>query len=281
MTTTNEFFNRLEGVWKNKVNTEWQDHLGWNFISQPELGMEGEGDFVMRFDQMRETITFKQLPGTARNVGIKGEAGHWAAMAYEVAIETPSGDGIHHEMGHFLMNVQADGTTKEDLKAPIIRQATIPRANAMMTTGTLKPGRINPGKDIYGAKPVTTAPALQIAIDEEFANKRKEVIRLRGPDLEKPLTWLKDQIAARPRTNSFRDWVFEFRDDKDPSQMASGQRVENPVGIGNLLSDFWIGAREIDGSLIVTLQYAQKVNLKFNGIDWPHLAVNTLVHQPE
>ena len=81
----------------------------------------------MRFDQMRETVTFKKLSDTARNIGIKGEAGHWAAMAYEVAIETPDGIGIHHEMGHFLMNVQANGTTQDELFAPVIRQATIPR----------------------------------------------------------------------------------------------------------------------------------------------------------
>ena len=280
MTIANEFFDRLTGVWQNKLHDQWQDDLGWNFISQPKLGEEGESDFEMRFDQMRETVTFKKLSGTARNVGIKGEAGHWAAMAYEVAIETPAGAGIHHEMGHFLMNVQADGTTKEELFAPVIRQATIPRANAMLTMGTLKPGPIDSNDDIYTAKPDTTDPALQGEIDKLFAAKQADVFTLGGPNLERPLSWLETKLATPAQSGGFSDWVFEFRHDQDPSQMASGQRVKNPVGIGHLLSDFWIAAREESGSTIMTLQYAQKVNLKFNGFEWPHMAVNTLIKQP-
>lgn len=279
MTTANDFFNRLEGKWQNKLNERWQNDLGWNFISQPKLGEVGESDFEMRFDQMRETVTFKQLPGTARNIGIKGEAGHWAAMAYEVAIETPAGDGIHHEMGHFLMNVQADGASKDALEAPIIRQATIPRANAMLTAGTLRPGAIDANDDIYSAKPDTTDPTLQNDIDHAFATEQANVTKLGGPDLESPLTWLKTKFAARPQSGGFPDWVFEFRHDTDPSQMASGQRVKNPVGIGHLLSDFWIAMAEEGGSTIVTLQYAQRVNLSFNGFEWPHVAVNTLIKQ--
>ena len=280
MTTANVFFNRLSGVWQNKLHDQWQDHFGWNFISQPKLGEKGESDFEMRFDQMNETVRFKKLSGTARNIGIKGEAGHWAAMAYEVAIETPAGEGIHHEMGHFLMNVQADGTTKDKDEAPVIRQATIPRANAMLTMGTLKPGTIDPEDDIYTAKPDTTDPVLQDEIDGEFATAQAAISMLGGPNLESPLNWLKMNLATPAQSDGFPDWVFEFRHDQDPSQMASGQRVKNPVGIGHLLSDFWIAAREESGSTIMTLQYAQKVNLKFNGFEWPHMAVNTLIKQP-
>lgn len=63
MTVTNQFFDRLEGVWENKIDGRWQDTFGWNFISQPKLGDPRRGDFTMRFDQMRETITFTKLGG--------------------------------------------------------------------------------------------------------------------------------------------------------------------------------------------------------------------------
>ena len=95
----NEFFNRLEGTWKNQVNGRWLDDLGWNFISQPKRGGSGQSDFEMRFDQMRETVVFRKLGGTANNVGVTGKIGHWVAMAYEVSIRRPEGEGIHHEMG--------------------------------------------------------------------------------------------------------------------------------------------------------------------------------------
>ena len=123
MTIINDFYNRLPGTWQNKFNGRWIGDLGWNFISQPRVAGEsdkkGKCDFEMHFDQMRETITFKKILGPpARNVGIKRDAGRWADMAYEVSIETPTGVGLHHEVCHFLMNVAADGITKEKVSAP-------------------------------------------------------------------------------------------------------------------------------------------------------------------
>ncbi len=306
MTITNNFFNRLEGTWQNKLGGQWQDHMGWIFISQPKLNVLGKGvnvpgknNFQMRFDQMRETIEFKKIPELARNVGITGEAGFWQAMAYEVSIKTPNGPGIHHgihhEMGHFLLNVLEtgetpvleNGETDNQPRGDVIRQATIPRANAMMTTGELKPGTIANAIDdaiakqeppFYNAKPQANEDALQAQIDNDFATKQQQVTQLDGPNLERPLDWLKTILADNPIG---QDWVFEFRHDKGSSQMASGQRVVNPVSIGNLLSDFWIAKRNVNGETIEILQYAQKVNLIFHGFEWPHVAVNTLIKQPQ
>ena len=196
MTTTNDFFNRLEGVWENKIDGEWRDDFGWNFISQPRLGQPGPDDFEMRFDQMRETITFVKLGGQARNVGVSGEAGFWQAMKYEVAIETPAGKAIHHEMGHFLLNVlegteeNLGGDTLEDLRGDVLRQATIPRANAMMTAGTLTPGAIPDADDIYDARPQANDPTQQDRIETAFAVRQAEVSDLDGPPLDGPLSWL-------------------------------------------------------------------------------------------
>ena len=282
MTITNDFFDRLEGVWQNSLNGEWQDSFGWNFISQPKLNEPGTSDFEMRVDQMRETVTFKKLGGIARNVGITGQAGFWQAMAYECAIETPAGDGIHHEMGHFLLKVLESGETGEDLRSDIIRQATIPRANSMMTTGVLEPGTIADAIAVqdtpfYDAKPKANDDQLQNLIDSELAAKQQQVTGLSGPDLQRPLVWLQTILADEPVQ---RDWVFGFRHDHGQSQMANGQRVSDPVSIGNLLSDFWIAKRKLKGETIETLQYAQKVNLIFHNIEWPHVSMNTLIKQP-
>ena len=283
MTITNDFFNRLPGTWANLLDGQWQDTLGWNFISQPQKDVPGESDFDMQFHQMRETITFKEI-GIPRNVGITGEAGFWHAMAYEISIETPQGQGIHHEMGHFLLNVIDDigGETRDNLRGDVLRQATIPRANAMMTAGELKPGSISDTIDsdptpFYGARPKANDDTHQRQIDSIFVQRREQILKQRGPDMDRPLEWLKSTFSGNPIGI---DWVFEFRTDKSPSQMASGHRVVNPVAIGNLLSDFWLAQREIDGRTIDLLQYAQKVNLIFHGMEWPHVALNTLIKQP-
>ena len=292
MTTTNGFFNRLPGTWANQLGNQWNDKHGWNFISQPRKprkprkGVLRTDDFDIQFHQMRETITFKEI-GIPRNIGITGEAGFWHAMAYEISIKTPEGEGIHHEMGHFLLNVMDDdpGNTPEELRGDVIRQATIPRANAMMTAGELKPGLISDtikrdGTPFYGARPKANDGAHQGQIDEIFDQKKKEILEKGGPDMDRPLEWLMPIFPDDP-DNPIKDWVFEFRTDKSPSQMASGHRVANPVAIGNLLSDFWLAQRDINGKTTDLLQYAQKVNLIFHGMEWPHVALNTLIKQPQ
>ena len=236
----------------------------------------------MRVDQMRETVKFKKLGGIARNVGISGQAGYWQAMAYECAIETPEGAGIHHEMGHFLLKVLEGGETGENLRGDIIRQATIPRANSMMTTGVLEPGTVSDAialQDVpfYDSKPKANDAQLQGLIDSELASKQEQVTSLSGPDLQRPLAWLQTVLADGPVD---QDWVFGFRHDHGQSQMANGQRVSDPVNIGNLLSDFWMAKRTLKGQTIETLQYAQKVNLIFHNIEWPHVSMNTLIKQP-
>lgn len=282
MTVTNDFFNRLTGRWQNKVAGVWKDEFGWNLITQPELGKAGRDDFKVRIDQMRETIEFMPLAGPpARNIGVSGEAGHWKPTAYRVDIETPAGEGIHQEMGHFLLKVKEDGETAEPLKGQVIRQATIPRANAMMTTGILVPGSVSDAAVaaplFYNGKPRSDDPLLQVKIDNAFAAAQATVTADGGPDLEKPLDWL--ETILRDDVEDI-DWVFGFRGDGAPSQMANGQRVVNPVGIGNLFSDFWIAKRKTDAGIIDILQYAQVVDLIFNGMKWPHIAVNTLIKQP-
>ena len=176
--------------------------------------------------------------------------------AHEIAtffvIETPTGDSIHHEMGHFLLKVLESGETPENLRGDVIRQATIPRANVMMTTGELKPGTIanaiaEQDTPFYDSKPRANDDALQALIDAEFAVKQQQVTNLSGPNLGRPLEWLRTILADNPVD---QDWVFGFRHDKGPSQMANGQRVVNPVSIGNLLSDFWIAKRGLNGETI-------------------------------
>jgi hypothetical protein len=285
MTIANSFFNKLKGTWQNKLNGEWQDSNGWNFINQPKIDNPRSWDFKSRVDQMRETIVFKPV-GMARNIGVTGEAGFWDSMAYEISVETPAGDKIHQEMGHFMMAVKEDGETEEALRAMMIRQATIPRANAFMTEGELRIGDIQSTIDrqrdgdpaFYTSRALAPRRGkLQENIDRKLARRQNKVSALDGPNLSDPLPWLQTIL---PQDGHGTDWEFSFRDEKHPTSMASGQRVMNPVTIGNLLSDFWIGDRDPGDGLIEVLQYAQAVNLEFNYVEFPHIAVNTLVKQP-
>ena len=87
-------------------------------------------------------------------------------------------------MGHFLLKAKdSTGEAHVPLGSTIIRQATIPRANAMMTLGVLKPGEIDPNNDIYDATPHTLDPNLRTEIEREFASKQAAINQANGPDL--------------------------------------------------------------------------------------------------
>ncbi|PCK07552.1 MAG: hypothetical protein COA42_13695 [Alteromonadaceae bacterium] len=286
-----EISDLLPATWENKLDGKWEDTFGWHIIGQPELGNPSCSDFNFRVDQMRETITFSPL-GVARNIGVTGEAGFWRGIKYQIGVHTPDGDEIHQEMGHFLLGVEEDPDsdnkigfkTPEKLVGKIIRQASIPRANAMMTLGKLIANSVsdfvrdNGDKPFYSAHPKSEDSKFQSVIDDSFKAVRDEVMAKGGPNFETPSDWLSTILADNVVAGT-KDWEFGFRNDENPSQMANGQRVVNPVSIGNLLSDFWIGQRTIDGTNSDILQYAQRVDIGFNKTEWPHVAVNTLIKQ--
>ena len=56
--------------------------------------------------------------------------------------------------------------------------------------------------------------------------------------------------------------------------------IQRNADATRMSATFWIEfIRQRDGSLTLQLQYTQKVILSFNGIDWPHVSVATLVQQ--
>ncbi|PPC77947.1 hypothetical protein C4K68_07830 [Pokkaliibacter plantistimulans] len=297
--TDNVGVTHKTGTWSNVLDGEVQPSLGWNLISQPKLGDKGVDDFKVRIDQMIETINFRAL-GIAKNISISGEVDFWQGHAYDISIRNFSSDlgekvgGIHQEMGHFLLHVSDDENIGDNAinvsdlfadrlpRGEIIRQATIPRANAMMTTGYLRPEGVidafnNQVSPFYNARPLANTTGFQATVNDEFNAAKAKVIALGGPDFDDPLHWLSQQFPTV--TPGTIDWVFSFRDDLEKSQMASVHRTVNPVRVGNLFSDFWIGKRDIGGKTRTILQYIQKVNIGFNGMEWPHVAVNTLFLQ--
>ena len=299
-----DFFELLEGTWENKIDGKWRDDLGWNLISQPKLEPTPNPRFPPRPDpsyakfeihtmQMQEKIEFRSLEQPLRNVGRSGKAGFWLAKPYEVVIhnakksEGEKHELIHHEVGHFMMKVKNDKGEEERKNAvDIIRQATIPRGNAMLTSGKLRSTSIREAQGKYNAKPsimsVNPTPAVNLSqqkVDDAFKEAWRYVLERGGPDFTKPLEWLAKWFPEKP-AGSFEDWVFEFRHNEPPSEMSSGQRVEKPVNIGHLLSEFWVSQRKINDSPQTLLQYAQVVDLEFHGFKWPHVAVNTLIKQP-
>jgi len=135
-----------------------------------------------------------------------------------------------------------------------------------MTHGKLSINSITDARDdqevpFYNARPEVSDQGLQDKIDAKLSEVQDDIHGKSGPTLTKPLDWLVDILADNVEGT---DWELSFRHDIDQAQMASGHRVPNPVAIGKLFSDFWIGDRSRDEGEIEILQYAQKVNLGFN-----------------
>lgn len=278
MTRVNEFFGRLEGTWKNRYDDAWLDSYGWNFLSQPKLGHATASDFEIRVDRMRETIVFRPLGTLARNVGVTGKAEFWEGLSYEVSIESPSGEPLHQESGHFLLNVNERGETPEPVTGEIIRQGVVPRANAFLLAGKLTRGSVSDlaatPPDPYRVRPEVGDLERQAKIDEQFAAQQELVTGQGGPEFTAPLRWLQGILAENPVGD---DWAFKFRPHGSVQQILNGQRVSSRVLLGAFSSDFWISRRKRGEHTLDVLQYAQRVDLAFGGVHWPHVGVNTLI----
>ena len=290
MTEVNVSLDRLRGTWKNKVPGPIRgavpDVSGWNFFSHPTEGDASDNGFRVDSKKLSETVDIERRFDLVRSIGIKGNADYWRAYNYVVKtldwffgyadrfpIET------HHETGYFLLRVESDGKAPDPGRGDIVREGSVPRANTFLTTGVAGPGTVAGVIDAYSAQPRVLEAKVMDAVKGAYNKQRQDILDRGGPDFDRPLDWLKDQVGGQPVKGEEEDWVLEFRGNPGPSNMAQHQVQAERVGIGELSSHYWIGTREINDVKFDFLQYAQVVDLTFGGAVWPHVTVNTLINQ--
>ena len=188
---------------------------------------------------------------------------------------------IHVETGQWLNIPETNPPTNN---ASVVRQATILHGNAFIAQGPILAPSENQEPTI---DPVSFMPTR--ITDGQALNDPGSVAELEAPVpqgvppqfIPDPNQILRDQIQ---NTTFIKSQVLKI------STVPSGNIgnisfLESNANVTWFDATFWIetiqraAGGNTDLTTIMQLQYSQTVNLAFDGINWPHISVATLVKQ--
>ena len=262
----------LPGTWVGR---------GFNVISRPDF--HHGNPFFLQLNETRETLSFEAVGAPIPNRGSRQDDIIYNGVNYLQRVsDMQTGGALHLEPG-FWLHLPVTQVPNVPT-ATVVRLATIPHGDSLLAQGTpLQP------PDNWNA------PSGQPRIDDVDATPVQQgtSTKLTGRYLE--------QFSTAPLPGDItRDMVL------NPNLLLrraiEGQHIFKtkvliidtaPVGgITNvpfvvqnadavrLQAVFWIEfVRGHSGHEFMQLQYTQTVTLRFDGIDWPHISVATLVKQ--
>lgn len=237
--------------------------------------------------EISDANDFEVVDGVQRNAGLHFEPGVWINAQSTVNPEEPASISRMGSIPH--------GTTV-NLQGGSL--GAFENANGFDMTQILKPTTITPSK-INPADPAdesTLVPfAAQETIDQAQPDgpSRTPVSKLKHLDqahLSNPNLYLLDAVNGQKITK-----IVTFVVSSEPGGRP-GKHPELGGGIANIAflqgaaapnanvtpasSTFWLEEGvDAAGQPLRQLQYTQRVLLKFNGLNWPHVTVGTLLLQ--
>ncbi len=253
---------------------------GFNLISRPDF--ENNLPFFLEVNETHESLTFTEIGAPIPNRGSGQDDIFFLGVHYLQQIsDAVSRGALHLEPGIWL-NVPA--TTDPVAPASVVRLATIPHGDSLLAQGNAI--TVAGGPDI---QPVSSTPTHST-----------------GPNAGQPLTGaylapftstalppgIPVGSIANPNlvlTDAIKDQkIIETTvlviDTTTPIGGSTGGIENMPFVVRNATATrmnaiFWIEKvqREDGSGHFLQLQYTQTVILNFLNIDWPHIAVATLV----
>lgn len=186
---------------------------------------------------------------------------------------------LHVEAGQWLLLPETDPPSGN---ASVVRQATILHGDTLLAQGPVLPPSPSaaPSIDPTSFMPTFAATgqplndptsqgillstALPPGVPQSFITDPNQLLR----DGIQGKTFVTTQI---------------LRISADSSRIVNIPFVERNANVTNFEATFWIETIQQPANSIMNtlmqLQYSQKVNLLFDGIDWPHISVATLIKQ--
>ncbi len=262
----------LPGTWVGR---------GFNVISRPDF--HNGKPFFLQLNETRETLTFEAVGAPIPNRGSKQDDIIYNGVNYLQRVsDMQTGGALHLEPGFWL---HLPPTTVPDVQnATVVRLATIPHGDSLLAQG----GPLQPPDnfDAPGGQPriddVDTTPLRQGTTTkltghylDQFSSSvlpgdipRDAVLNpnvllrkaIEGQHIVKTKVLIVDTANAGGITNV-------------PFVVANADAIR-------MNAIFWIEfVRGHSGHEYLQLQYTQTVMLRFDGIDWPHISVATLVKQ--
>jgi hypothetical protein len=247
---------------------------GFNVVWLPVHG--GHPNFRLKINSTSEILTIAKIGGNIPNRGSIQPDLNFLGLHYlqQVSDEVTHGQ-LHIEPGLWL-NLPPTPANPNPNVSVVARLATIPHGNALLAQGSTFQ-TVKPAFALEDTTPGPTAPPQASGM-------------LLGAVLPRGVPWGSAQNpnlvleAAISKQTITKTVVIQIATDfvtVPPSGGISNIAfVESNANATRMSATFWIeSVRQRDGSLTLQLQYTQRVILSFNGIDWPHVSVATLVQQ--
>ncbi len=262
-------FRELPGVWRGE---------GFNLISRPD---EQEGkEFFLQLSATHEILEFTQIGAPIPNRGTEQGDIFFLGVHYLQQISDAETNGALHLEPGIWINVPA--TTAPAAPASVARLATIPHGDALVAQGSSFEVNGGPQIAVESSTPLqqgTETPLTDRGYLAPFSATTPPA-GIPQAAIADPNLVLRNAIAGQ---NIVKTTVIEIDTETQIGQSPGG--IENIAFVDvnanavRMSATFWIEVVEHVHGLgqFLQLQYTQKVFLRFLGIDWPHITVETLV----
>jgi hypothetical protein len=237
---------------------------GFSLIALPDFQV---APFRLRVNATKESFHFVPISAPIPDRGSVQPDITYKGLTYlQNVADATTNEALHVETG-MLLNVPA--TTDPAAPASVVRQASIPHGNSLLAQGqSLQVTR----PQISPVSPLPTGPG----VDANYTAPYSKGTFPPGFDINNPNAALQAVIEGQDIVSTV---VLRF------STSSSGGILNIPFINANanatqLDSIFWLeNVQQPTGATFLQLQYTQTVILDFEGIQWPHITLATLLKQ--
>jgi hypothetical protein len=256
---------------------------GFNLIARPDK-QDGK-PFFLEVNATQETLTFTAISAPIPNRGsLQGDIEFLGVHYLQQVSDVVTNGALHIEPGIWL-NVPS--TEQPAAGASVVRLATIPHGDALLAQGT---SITVPKPLIQATSPIPVDSATQQPKTEQQYIEPYSTTPAPGPlastvpgAVQDPNSVIQAAIGPQNITNTV---VLGVKTVSAADGTNLGiQNIPFVVQNANALSleaTFWIETVDHPQQperQFLQLQYTQRIMLRFDGIDWPHISVATLIKQ--
>ncbi len=257
----------LAGTWMGK---------GFNLVSVP-LSPQSRGSnpraptFAPKISATREVLVITPLGSPVPNRGFVEDDIFLFGLTYlQVVNDVSTLEARHFETGLWL-NIP-------DTSPPTVaRQAVIPHGDSLLARGTVTESDGSPQIPAVSTRPIDISTQQPIN-DVQFLAPFKALTlppEIPPGSIDDPNEVLRKVIQSQTISRTTTIDVSASQDD-----IVNLPFIRNNANVVSLKATFWIESVLLDNGMEFSqLQYSQIVMLRFDGLDWPHISVATLLSQ--
>ncbi len=253
---------KLPGAWVGN---------GFNLIARPDK--QHDNVFFLELDATKEQLEFTPISGPIPNRGFKqGDISFLGLTYLQRVSDAVTNGGLHIEPGIWL---SVPATTAPSAEASVVRLATVPHGNSLLAQGQAFVVDGGPRIDPVSSRPIEVKSPSPLNLEGYLEPYENPVLPPGIPEgaVENPNVVLTEAIKGQTITETV---VLRISTESSGGIENIPFLVENADAV-SMEAIFWIETVQLEGGTLLQLQYMQKVMLRFDNIDWPHISVATLL----